>query len=231
MIVPDLAAYEELAVRLAENPRVFANLKAKIAEKRKTAPLFDSARWVRSFESGLQVAWSTFKDAGWQRPYEKPDLFCSDHSPSPTAFPGNVLPRSRAAVIHGARTPLMLSQQSHHSDAPDRSTHARSEVPLEVVSPASATTGNTPSKCEAIPGNKISNHMRDSVDQPHGDSSERRKSSGATNDRTVCVNDCVLRNKTVGNRVHARAAAKGKVQLQARVPDFRGASLEQQVDS
>jgi predicted O-linked N-acetylglucosamine transferase (SPINDLY family) len=44
-------AYEALAVRLATQPAQLASLRAKLAQQRKTAPLFDTARFTRNLEA------------------------------------------------------------------------------------------------------------------------------------------------------------------------------------
>jgi len=57
LIVADLAAYEELAVRLASAPDELAAVRARLAANRSTAPLFDTPRWVRNWERALQAMW------------------------------------------------------------------------------------------------------------------------------------------------------------------------------
>jgi len=57
LVVNSLKEYEEKAVDLATSPEKLAKLKAKLAKKRLTAPLFDSERWIRDFETGLDEVW------------------------------------------------------------------------------------------------------------------------------------------------------------------------------
>jgi protein O-GlcNAc transferase len=54
LIAADLCAYEERAVQLATDTEALFTLRQQLAAQRHTAPLFDTARWVRSFEGGLQ---------------------------------------------------------------------------------------------------------------------------------------------------------------------------------
>ncbi|MGH2390847.1 MAG: hypothetical protein ACRDIE_21815, partial [Chloroflexota bacterium] len=58
LIMPDLAAYEETAVRLATHPEEMAALKAKLAANRLTYPLFDTARFVRNLEAAYEELWA-----------------------------------------------------------------------------------------------------------------------------------------------------------------------------
>jgi predicted O-linked N-acetylglucosamine transferase (SPINDLY family) len=55
LIAEDLAAYEARALELAREPAQLAGLRAKLAEKRKTAPLFDTARTTRDIEAAYQT--------------------------------------------------------------------------------------------------------------------------------------------------------------------------------
>ena len=53
LVVHSLKQYEEKAVELAKSPTAVQALKAKLAKKRMTAPLFDTSGWVRDWEVGL----------------------------------------------------------------------------------------------------------------------------------------------------------------------------------
>ncbi|EKX48034.1 hypothetical protein GUITHDRAFT_68991 [Guillardia theta CCMP2712] len=57
MIATDLAGYEEKAVELGNNKEALEEMKAKLKAARLTAPLFDTARWVGSFEDALTRMW------------------------------------------------------------------------------------------------------------------------------------------------------------------------------
>jgi predicted O-linked N-acetylglucosamine transferase (SPINDLY family) len=50
LIAPSLAEYETLALSLARQPAVVIALKDRLAKNRKTAPLFDTARFTRHLE-------------------------------------------------------------------------------------------------------------------------------------------------------------------------------------
>jgi len=52
LIVTGAGSYEDLAVQLAENPQWLADMKEKLARNHLTAPLFDTARFVRHLEAG-----------------------------------------------------------------------------------------------------------------------------------------------------------------------------------
>jgi predicted O-linked N-acetylglucosamine transferase (SPINDLY family) len=58
LIMPDLGAYEETAVRLAAQPQEMAALKAKLAANRLTTPLFDTEHFVRNLEASYEELWA-----------------------------------------------------------------------------------------------------------------------------------------------------------------------------
>lgn len=70
LIMPDLAAYEREAIRLGTDPAALAKLKARLAERRTTRPLFDTRRWVRDFERVLEAMWA--RHAAGEAPREIP---------------------------------------------------------------------------------------------------------------------------------------------------------------
>ena len=51
LIAADLASYEALALKLATDPAALAEVKAKLAQARGTAPLFDTTRFTRNLEA------------------------------------------------------------------------------------------------------------------------------------------------------------------------------------
>ena len=57
MVTYTLHEYEERAVELGINAEKRAEWRALLAKKRLEAPLFDTARWVASFEEALDVMW------------------------------------------------------------------------------------------------------------------------------------------------------------------------------
>ena len=58
LIMPDLAAYEATAFRLATSPDELAALKAKLPANRLTTPLFDTPRFVRNLETAYEELWT-----------------------------------------------------------------------------------------------------------------------------------------------------------------------------
>jgi protein O-GlcNAc transferase len=57
LIAPDLAAYEALALELARSPQRLAALRARLAAKRTSCPLFDTARLARHIETAYETMW------------------------------------------------------------------------------------------------------------------------------------------------------------------------------
>ena len=53
-------AYESLILELATQPGKLAGIKAKLAENRLKAPLFDTKHYTRDFEHGLQQAYDLY---------------------------------------------------------------------------------------------------------------------------------------------------------------------------
>jgi predicted O-linked N-acetylglucosamine transferase (SPINDLY family) len=51
MIANDLAAYEEMAIALAKDPKKHAALKRKLGENRNTTPLFDAPAFCKAIEA------------------------------------------------------------------------------------------------------------------------------------------------------------------------------------
>ncbi|HXT34261.1 MAG TPA: hypothetical protein VN837_01680, partial [Chloroflexota bacterium] len=58
LIMLDLGAYEDTAVRLATHPEEMAALKGKLAANRLTTPLFDTERFVRNLEIAYEELWA-----------------------------------------------------------------------------------------------------------------------------------------------------------------------------
>jgi protein O-GlcNAc transferase len=60
LVTPDLAAYEALALRLAQEPEALADCKARLERQRLTAPLFATDRYIRHLEAayaGMHGLW------------------------------------------------------------------------------------------------------------------------------------------------------------------------------
>jgi predicted O-linked N-acetylglucosamine transferase (SPINDLY family) len=62
LVAPSLADYEALALQLARNPAILAQIKAKLARNRETYPLFDIERFTRHLEAAYTTMWEI-----WQR--------------------------------------------------------------------------------------------------------------------------------------------------------------------
>jgi predicted O-linked N-acetylglucosamine transferase (SPINDLY family) len=62
LIVPTLEAYEALALKLARDPVLLAEIKAKLLKNRDTQPLFDTPRFTRGIEAAYRTMWEI-----WQR--------------------------------------------------------------------------------------------------------------------------------------------------------------------
>lgn len=60
LITGSLEEYRELAQRLAGDPAVLRDLRARLAAARATAPLFDTRRYVRHLEALLRRMWERF---------------------------------------------------------------------------------------------------------------------------------------------------------------------------
>jgi predicted O-linked N-acetylglucosamine transferase (SPINDLY family) len=76
LIAESLGDYEALALRLASDPALLAEKKAKVATARKTAPLFDTEFTVRHLESAYRAMWER-----WRRE-EKPQGFAVPPGPA-----------------------------------------------------------------------------------------------------------------------------------------------------
>ena len=60
LITHNLEEYENLALRLSQNPGELAALRTKLAKNRMTEPLFDTPRFVRNLESAFHQIWDRF---------------------------------------------------------------------------------------------------------------------------------------------------------------------------
>jgi len=61
LITHSLEEYEALALTLARNPEQLAALKARLAENRNKAPLFDTPRYTRNLEAAYRTMWERQK--------------------------------------------------------------------------------------------------------------------------------------------------------------------------
>jgi protein O-GlcNAc transferase len=62
LIACNLEEYKALALKLARNPALLAEIKAKLVRNRNTYPLFNTARFARHIEAAYRTMWET-----WQR--------------------------------------------------------------------------------------------------------------------------------------------------------------------
>jgi predicted O-linked N-acetylglucosamine transferase (SPINDLY family) len=62
LITHSAEEYEALALKLARNPALLGEIKAKLARNRAVYPLFDSARFTRHIEAAYTTMWER-----WQR--------------------------------------------------------------------------------------------------------------------------------------------------------------------
>lgn len=58
LVVADLAAYEETAVRMAQDRTALAGLRARVAAARTISPLYDTPRMVRNLERAFLAMWA-----------------------------------------------------------------------------------------------------------------------------------------------------------------------------
>jgi len=72
LVVPDLVAYEETAVRLATVPDELAALRQRLADNRLSCPLFDTARYARHLERAFDLVWEAAARGGKGRPIAVP---------------------------------------------------------------------------------------------------------------------------------------------------------------
>ena len=77
LITANLEDYQTLALKLARDPALLAELKAKLVIHRTTYPLFDTVRFTRHIEAAYKTMWET-----WQRG-EAPKSFSVEPINSP----------------------------------------------------------------------------------------------------------------------------------------------------
>jgi predicted O-linked N-acetylglucosamine transferase (SPINDLY family) len=61
LITTSLDQYEALALRLAREPHLLAELRARLIQNRQTHPLFDTARFTRNIEAAYQQMWEIWR--------------------------------------------------------------------------------------------------------------------------------------------------------------------------
>jgi protein O-GlcNAc transferase len=62
LVADSLPDYEALALKIAWDPALCAQLKEKLARNRASYPLFDTARFTRNIEAAYQRMWQTYRD-------------------------------------------------------------------------------------------------------------------------------------------------------------------------
>ena len=62
LITRNLEEYKAMALKLARNPTLLAEIKAKLVRNRNTYPLFNTVRFARHIEAAYRTMWET-----WQR--------------------------------------------------------------------------------------------------------------------------------------------------------------------
>jgi len=61
LVATSLDDYEALALHLAREPEILAQLRARLARNRQSYPLFDTARFTRNLEAAYTQMWETWK--------------------------------------------------------------------------------------------------------------------------------------------------------------------------
>ena len=62
LVTADDAGYEALALALARDPARLAAIRARLAENRRSAPLFDTAGFTRAIEAAYETACARYLD-------------------------------------------------------------------------------------------------------------------------------------------------------------------------
>ena len=70
LIVDSFGAYEDLAVRLAENPTELAAIKARLASQKGNCRLFDTAHFARGLEAAYRAMWAHYEAGRPPQPIE-----------------------------------------------------------------------------------------------------------------------------------------------------------------
>jgi len=61
LVTTSLDEYEALALQLAREPELLAQLRTRLERNRQTHPLFDTARFTRDLEAAYRQMWETWK--------------------------------------------------------------------------------------------------------------------------------------------------------------------------
>jgi len=111
MAVESMNEYEELAVAIATDAELAKAVRETLAHNRLKTPLFDSERWIRNFEQGLDIA--------WDRCISKMQLDSRSGQGSRSGQRGGSLNHKKAGSrVESSQTEGSKSQQNRHSPRP-----------------------------------------------------------------------------------------------------------------
>jgi len=74
LVMPDLVAYEKMAIDLATRPEALASIRARLAENLTTAPLFNTARLTRHLEGAFAGMWERYLAGAPPESFQVPRL-------------------------------------------------------------------------------------------------------------------------------------------------------------
>jgi protein O-GlcNAc transferase len=72
LVTDSLEAYEKLALKLANDPDLLRDFKSRLAENRRTFPLFDTARYTRDIEAAYAQMWERSQKGKPPQSFEVP---------------------------------------------------------------------------------------------------------------------------------------------------------------
>jgi len=73
LITTSLEAYQAMALRLARDADLLADLRARLAANRKTSRLFDAGQFVRNLEKAYVAMWETYRSGAGPRHFAVPE--------------------------------------------------------------------------------------------------------------------------------------------------------------
>jgi protein O-GlcNAc transferase len=79
LVTENLEEYETLALKLARDPALLGQIKAKLAGNRATRPLFDTARYTRHLESAYETMWQRYQRGEPPAGFAVPSLSSNGH--------------------------------------------------------------------------------------------------------------------------------------------------------
>jgi protein O-GlcNAc transferase len=128
LITHDLAAYETLAVHLANHPNELQRIREKLAKNRLTEPLFDTPGFARDLEAAYKAVWKRFlagETPGQINVAEKPTTQPLNHSNTQTLNHSTTQPLNHSTTQplnhsntqtpkHSTTQPLFKTALGHH---------------------------------------------------------------------------------------------------------------------